>query len=69
MNLFLQGKVKIVQRTNLVKAQKFTDMLNNAINKYNKRSIETSKVIEELIALAKEMNDSYKVGEASGLIK
>jgi len=45
------------------------DMPNNAINKYNKRAIETSKVIEELIALAKEMYDSYKAGEASGLIK
>ena len=68
-NRLLQGKVKNVQRTNLVKAQKFTDMLYNAINKYNKRAIETSKVIEELIALTKEMNGSYKVGEASGLIK
>lgn len=33
LNHLLQGKVKNVQRTNLVKAQKFTDMLNNAINK------------------------------------
>lgn len=69
LNRLLQGKVKSVQRTNLVKAQKFTDMLNKAINKYNKRAIETSKVIEELIALAKEMNHSVKAGEASGLIK
>lgn len=44
-------------------------MLNNTINKYNKRAFETSKVIEELIALAKEMKDFYKAGEASGLIQ
>ena len=69
LNRLLQGKVKNIQRTNLVKAQKFTDMLNNAINKYNKRAIETSKVIEELIELAKEMNDSYKAGENTGMIK
>ncbi|QKX50891.1 type I restriction endonuclease subunit R [Planococcus glaciei] len=69
LNRLLQGKVKNVQRTNLVKAQKFTEMLNNAINKYNKRAIETSKIIEELIQLAKEMNESVKAGEASGLIK
>jgi len=67
LNRLLQGKVKNVQRTNLVKAQKFTEMLNNAINKYNKRAIETSKIIEELIELAKEMNESYKAGEATGL--
>ncbi|MBE1555478.1 hypothetical protein H4683_002598 [Filibacter limicola] len=35
-------------------------MLNNAINKYNKRAI------EELIALAKGMNDPYKAGEVDG---
>lgn len=69
LNHLLQGRVKNVQRTNLVKAQKFTDMLHNAINKYNKRANETSKVIEELIQLAKEMNESYKAGEATGLIK
>lgn len=69
LNRLLQGKVKSVQRTNLVKAKKFTDMLNAAINKYNKRAIETSKVIEELIELAKEMNDSYKAGEESDLIQ
>ncbi|WP_149426720.1 type I restriction endonuclease subunit R [Exiguobacterium acetylicum] len=69
LNRLLQGKVKNVQRTNLVKAQKFTEMLNNAINKYNKRAIETSKIIEELIQLAKEMNESVMAGEASGLIK
>lgn len=69
LNRLLQGKVKNVQRTNLVKAQKFTDMLNAAINKYNKRAIETSKVIEELIELAKEMNDSYQAGEETGMIK
>lgn len=69
LNRLLQGKVKNIQRTNLVKAQKFTDMLNNAINKYNKRAIETLKVIEELIELAKEMNDSYKAGEETGMIR
>jgi len=35
--------------------------LNNAIKKYNKRVIEVN---EERIALFKEMNDSYKAGEA-----
>lgn len=69
LNRLLQGKVKSVQRTNLIQAEKFSDLLTNAINKYNKRAIETSKVIEELIELAKEMNDSYKQGEEKGLIK
>ena len=69
LNRLLKGKVKNVQRTNLIKARKFTGMLNDAINKYNKRAIETSKVIEELIELAKEMNESYKAGEGSDMIQ
>jgi len=69
LNRLLQGKIKAVQRENLVKARKFSAMLENAVNQYNKRAIETSKVIEELIELAKEMNDSYKAGEETGMIK
>src|SRR5690625_7557490 len=44
-------------------------MLETSINQYNKRAIETSKVIEELIELAKEMNESYHAGENHGMIK
>lgn len=69
LNRLLQGKIKAVQRTNLVKAKKFSEMLEKAVNQYNKRAIETSKVIEELIELAKEMNDSYKAGENHGMIQ
>ncbi|WBL17460.1 type I restriction endonuclease subunit R [Sutcliffiella sp. NC1] len=69
LNKLLNGKVKSVQRTNLIQARKFSEMLTGALNKYNKRAIETSKVIEELIALAKEMDSAYKRGEEAGLIK
>lgn len=69
LNRLLNGKVKAVQRTNLVQARKFSDMLQNSLNKYNKRSIETSKVIEELIELAKEMDSAYKRGEQTGMVK
>jgi len=69
LNRLLQGKVKAVQRQNIVKARKFSDMLEKAVSQYNKRAIETSKVIEELIELAKDMNDSYKAGEDKGMIK
>nr|WP_232779912.1 type I restriction enzyme endonuclease domain-containing protein [Macrococcus caseolyticus] len=44
-------------------------MLANSLNKYNKRTIETSKVIEELIKLAKEMDGAYKLGEDNGMVK
>lgn len=69
LNRLLNGKVKNVQRSNLIKARKFSDMLSNALNKYNKRTIETSKVIEELIELAKEMDEAFKRGDQNGLSK
>lgn len=65
----LQGKVKAVSRTSIVQSKKFSVMLEEAIRKYNNRTIETTQVIEELIQMAKEMNDAVKRGEDLGLIK
>lgn len=42
-------------------------MLDNAVNQYNKSSIETSKVIEELIELAKNIDKATEEGKALGL--
>lgn len=67
LDRLLRGKVKSIQRTNLVQSKKFSEMLDDSINKYNKRTIETSKVIEELIDMAKEMNQAMKRGENLGL--
>ncbi|MBG9749809.1 DEAD/DEAH box helicase [Bacillus thuringiensis] len=69
LNRLLNGKVKNVQRSNLIQARKFSEMLQNSLNKYNKRTIETSKVIEELIELAKEMDAAYKRGEQTGMVR
>src|SRR5699024_7852591 len=38
LNRLLQGKVKAVQKQNVVKARKFSDMLEKAVNQYNKRA-------------------------------
>ncbi|MEW4286189.1 DUF3387 domain-containing protein [Priestia koreensis] len=64
----LNGKAKNVQRFNLIQARKFSEMLANSINKYNKRTIETSKAIEKLSKLAKEMDGVYKRGEENRMI-
>src|SRR5699024_4641137 len=67
LNRLLEGKIKNIQRKNLVQSKKFSELLENALNKYNKRAIEASKVIEELIELAKEVNEAYQRGEESNL--
>ena len=42
-------------------------MLEESIHKYQNRAIETAAVIEELIALAKEIRESANRGDKLGL--
>ena len=63
----LAGKVKAISRRNLVQSRKFSEMLENAIRKYQNRAIETTQIILELIELAKEMNEMNRRGEETGL--
>ena len=59
----LKTKVKSLSQQNLVKSRKFSEMLDETINKYRNRAIETKEVIEELIKLAKEMNEAHQEEE------
>ncbi|MBS0198777.1 MAG: type I restriction endonuclease subunit R [Planctomycetes bacterium] len=63
----LTGEIKLRGRKNLVQARSFTEMLEEALKKYQNRAIEAAQVIEELIALAKDMREADKRGEALGL--
>ncbi|MBM4326976.1 MAG: type I restriction endonuclease subunit R [Deltaproteobacteria bacterium] len=63
----LQGEIKTRGKKNLVQARSFAEMLENAIRRYQNRAIETAQVIEELIALAKELRDADRRGEKLGL--
>jgi len=50
----LAGEIKTRIRRNVVQGRSFSQMLENAIRKYQNRAIETVQVIEELITLAKD---------------
>jgi len=63
----LEGEIKTRSRKNVVQARSFTEMLENAIKKYQNRAIETAQIIEELISLAKEMREAGRRGEQLGL--
>ncbi|MCR4317473.1 MAG: type I restriction endonuclease subunit R [Planctomycetes bacterium] len=63
----LEGEIKTRGRKNVVQARSFTEMLEAALKKYQNRAIETAQVIEELIALAKEMREAAKRGEQLGM--
>jgi len=63
----LNDEIKTRMRKNVVQARSFTEMLEEAINKYQNRAIEAAEVIEELIKLAREMREAQKRGENLGL--
>ncbi len=63
----LKDEIKAKSRTNVVQEKKFSDRLQATLAKYHNRAIETAKVIEELIAMAKEFAQAAKHGEELGL--
>ena len=60
----LKGEIKNRARRNIVQGRSFADLLEQAIRKYQNRAIETAQVIEELIALAKDLRWAHARGEA-----
>jgi type I restriction enzyme R subunit len=50
-----------------VQARSFTELLERSIRRYQNRPIETAQVIEELIALARDMRAANARGEELGL--
>jgi len=63
----LSGEIKNRRRKNVVQARSFAEMLEEALRRYQNRAIETAQVIEELIALAKQMREASGRGEELGL--
>ena len=54
-------------KSNVVQNKKFTDLLQRALNQYRNRAIETTQVINELIAMAQEFRAAAERGENLGL--
>lgn len=63
----LKDEIKVRMRKNVVQARSFAEMLEDAIRKYQNRSIETAQVISELIRLARDMRQAQRRGEDLGL--
>jgi type I restriction enzyme R subunit len=63
----LNNEIKIRSRKFLIQSRSFAEMLEASIRKYQNRAVEAAAVIEELIALAKQMREASKRGEKLGL--
>jgi len=63
----LSGEINTRRCKNVVQARSFAEMLEQSIRRYQNRATEAAQVIEELIALAKEMREAGARGEKLGL--
>ena len=63
----LKGELRERRRKNVVQARSFAEMLEQTLRRYQNRAVEAAQVIEELIALAREMREASARGEKLGL--
>ena len=65
----LAERVTLYQRTNIVQAEKFSELLNRSLSNYLKGLITNEEVIQELLTLAKEISTSEAAGNDLGLTR
>jgi len=63
----LSGEIRKRGRKNVVEARSFSDMLEQALRRYQNRAIEAAQVIEELIGLARDLREAERRGQDLGL--
>lgn len=54
----INDQIRSVQRTNIVQARRFSEQLDEAINRYTNRALTTAEIIAELVKLAKDMREN-----------
>ena len=59
--------MSIYRRTNVVKSEKFSEIIQSAMNRYLNGMLTNEEVIQELLKLAKEIADANAEGESLGL--
>ena len=64
----LKGQIRSRFASNVIQSRKFSEMLQDSLARYRNRAIETSQVIEELIAMAKQFQAAASRGKQLGSI-
>jgi len=60
-------QVSVYRRTNVVKSEKFSEIMQRAINAYLNGMLTNEEVIAEMLKLAKQLAEAHKEGEQLGL--
>lgn len=60
-------QISVYKHTNVVKSEKFSDIIQSRLNAYLNGMLTNEEVIQELLKLARQISDAKKAGEALGL--
>ncbi|MCD8098082.1 MAG: HsdR family type I site-specific deoxyribonuclease, partial [Lachnospiraceae bacterium] len=60
-------QVQVYRRTNVVKSEKFSEIIQRTMNAYLNGMLTNEQVIEELMNLARQISEAHKEGEQLGL--
>jgi type I restriction enzyme R subunit len=63
----INDKIRSLRRRNIVEARRFSELLDEAIHRYQNRTLSSAEIIAELVELAKAVRDSEGRGETLGL--
>ena len=63
----IMEQVVVYKHTNVVKSEKFSELIQQAMNRYLNGMLTNEEVIQELLNLAKQIKDAQKEGEKLGL--
>lgn len=63
----IDGQIQIYRRKNVVKSEKFSEIMKEVMNRYINGLITNEEVIQELLTLARLMTDAHKEGDKLGL--
>lgn len=63
----IADQVKIYRRTNVVKSEKFSELIQQVMNRYLNSMLTNEQVIQELLQMAKQIADAQKDGDKLGL--
>jgi type I restriction enzyme R subunit len=63
----ISSEVKIIGKRNVVAGRRFSEMLSEALNRYQNRTIDAAQVIAEIVEIAKAIQEQKRRGEQTGL--
>ena len=63
----ISNEVKVIGKRNVVAGRRFSEMLSDALNRYQNRTIDAAQVIAEIVEIAKAILAQRQRGEETGL--